>query len=61
VRSPHLPIPHGHFPISRLLAAIIVRKRRRGRKDLEPDGVPVEPNRPNTLSGGAEAPLEFDE
>lgn len=36
-------------------------KRRRPRKDEEPGGVPVEPNRPNTLSGGAAAALEFDD
>ena len=35
--------------------------RRRRDKDLEEGGVPVEPNRPNTLSGGAAAPLEYDE
>ena len=27
----------------------------------EVDGVPVDPNRPNTLSGGAAAALEFDD
>jgi hypothetical protein len=36
-------------------------KRRRRRKGEEPGGVPVEPNRPSTLSGGAAAALEFDE
>jgi hypothetical protein len=37
-------------------------KRRRSRRgDEEDGGVPVEPNRPNTLSGGAAAALEFDE
>jgi hypothetical protein len=36
-------------------------KKRRGRKGEEPGGVPVEPNRPSTLSGGAAAALEFDE
>jgi hypothetical protein len=35
--------------------------RRRKRKDPDRGGVPVEPNRPNTLSGGAAAPLEFDD
>ena len=37
---------------------------RRGKKrgDGEAgEGVPVEPNRPNNLSGGAAAALEFDE
>lgn len=36
-------------------------KRRRPGKTPEDGGVPVEPNRPNTLSGGAAAALEFDE
>jgi hypothetical protein len=36
------------------------RRRRRG-KDLDDGGVPVEPNNPQTLSGGAAAPLEFDD
>ena len=30
-------------------------------KDAEDGGVPVEPNRPNTLSGGAAAELQFDD
>ena len=34
--------------------------RKPRRKDKDCGGVPVEPNRPNTLSGGAAAPLEFD-
>ena len=34
-------------------------RRSRGGEEAEP--VPVEPHRPNNLSGGAEAPLEFDE
>ena len=37
-------------------------RRRRPRPDgLEPDGVPVRPDRPSGLSGGAAAALEFDE
>lgn len=36
-------------------------KRPGRRKGEEPGGLPVEPNRPNTLSGGAAAALEFDE
>ncbi len=35
------------------------RGRRGGGEEAEP--VPVEPHRPNNLSGGAEAPLEYDE
>ncbi|WP_263854059.1 hypothetical protein [Sphingomonas parva] len=36
---------------------------RRGAKkrDRDDGGVPVEPNRPSTLSGGAAAPLEFED
>ena len=35
---------------------------KRGGRNSRPeaDGVPVDPNRPNTLSGGAAAPLEYD-
>ena len=38
-------------------------KRRRSKRDRDDEegGVPVEPNRPNTLSGGAAAELEFDD
>ena len=37
------------------------RRRRRGRrKDLDDGGVPVEPNKPKNLSGGAAAALEFE-
>lgn len=36
--------------------------RRRHKRDKDDDGgVPVEPNKPNTLSGGAAAELEFDD
>ena len=40
-----------------------IRMRRKPRKGsgLEGGGVPVEPDRPNTLSGGAAAALEFDD
>ena len=37
------------------------RRRRRRRKDLDDGGVPVEPNKPRNLSGGAAAPLEFED
>ena len=37
------------------------RNRRGGRKDLDDGGVPVEPNRPKNLSGGAAAALEFED
>lgn len=36
-------------------------KRRGKGKDLDRGGVPVEPNRPNSLTGGAAAPLEFND
>jgi len=37
--------------------------RRRGKRgrDLDDGGVPVEPNKPRNLEGGAAAALEFDE
>jgi len=41
------------------LEATTRRRPHRG-KDKDSGGVPVEPDRPNTLSGGAAAPLEFD-
>ena len=44
-----------------MLAWIMAQKRRRPGKKFDDGGVPVEPNRPNTLTGGAAAPLEFDE
>jgi len=38
------------------------RRNRRGRrKNLDDGGVPVEPNRPRNLSGGAAAALEFED
>ncbi len=37
------------------------RPRPNGDKDKDDGGVPVEPNKPNTLSGGAAAALEFDD
>ena len=37
------------------------RRRRGRRKDLDDGGVPVEPNKPKNLSGGAAAALEFDD
>ncbi len=37
------------------------RRRQRRPKDLDEGGVPVEPNKPNNLSGGAAAALEFDD
>jgi hypothetical protein len=37
------------------------RPRRNGGKDKDDGGVPVDPTRPNTLTGGAAAELEFDD
>jgi hypothetical protein len=42
------------------LALVAMLARRRKGKDPDQGGVPVEPNRPNTLTGGAAAPLEFE-
>jgi hypothetical protein len=43
------------------LALVAMLARRRKGKDPDRGGVPVEPNRPNTLTGGAAAALEFDD
>ncbi|HEY0311456.1 MAG TPA: hypothetical protein VGC56_03080 [Allosphingosinicella sp.] len=48
------------FHLATLALAAMLQRRRRD-KDPDQSGVPVEPNRPNTLSGGAGAALEFDE
>ncbi|MFN3725344.1 MAG: hypothetical protein ACK4SZ_03460 [Allosphingosinicella sp.] len=37
------------------------RKRRPPGKDHDPGGVPVEPDSPRDLSGGAAAPLDFED
>ena len=37
------------------------KRRRRRDRDKDEGGVPVEPNKPKNLSGGAAAALEFDE
>lgn len=47
------------LPGRHMLAWLKSRRHRRGRDD-EDGGVPVEPNRPNSLSGGAAAALDFD-
>ena len=56
------PARRGHFGFAhQILRWIEARKRRRrGRRDLEDGGVPVEPNKPKNLSGGAAAALEFE-
>ena len=61
-RSPRPDPVQGSFPPRSHLATLaLVAMLARRRKDKDPDrgGVPVEPNRPNTLSGGAAAALEF--
>ncbi|TPG22327.1 hypothetical protein EAH87_00435 [Sphingomonas koreensis] len=48
--------------LGRFLAnAARLRKKRRGGPGNNDEPVPVEPNRPNTLTGGAAAALEFDD
>lgn len=63
-RSPRPDPVRGPFPPRSQLATLaMVAMLQRRRKDKDPDqgGVPVEPNRPSTLSGGAAAGLEFDD
>jgi hypothetical protein len=62
-RSPCADPVSGPFPPRSHLATLaMVAMLQRHRKDKDPDHgrAPVEPNRPNTLSGGAAAALEFD-
>lgn len=62
---PGLPSPHG-IPAAVALALALHRlhqhrhKPKRKGKDPDRGGVPVEPYRPNTLTGGAAAALEFE-
>ena len=49
------------IPLFGMLAWIEAVQRRRRGKDFDDGCVPVEPSGPKTLSGGAAAPLEFDE
>jgi hypothetical protein len=44
-----------------LLKSPFLRKRRSRGGDPDEGGVPVEPDRPSTLSGGAAAALDFEE
>lgn len=44
-----------------LLPAYLRARRKKRGPDLEGGGVPVEPNRPKDMSGGAAEDLEFDE
>lgn len=56
--------PHRRRPVDIYLNMIEVdrrlKKKKRRPKGEQPGGVPVEPNRPSTLSGGAAAALEYD-
>ena len=63
---PRLRIPIPSFPprppfSATILAALMAAGRRRKPKDKDKGGVPVEPDRPRNLSGGAAAELEFDD
>ena len=44
-----------------LLGSPFLRRRRRRGPDPDEGGVPVEPDRPGTLSGGAAAALDFED
>jgi hypothetical protein len=61
---PPRPDPIGGPPKRRshlaMLALVAMLPRRRKGRDPDGGSVPVEPNRPNSLSGAAAAPLEFD-
>ena len=70
--TPHVPSPRErvrrlvHEAIQRALRGRITlsisnqRRPRRGRGSLDDEGVPVNPNRPNHLTGGAAAALDFE-
>lgn len=45
----------------KLIPSYLRAHRKKGGPDLEEGGVPVEPNRPKDMSGGAAAALEFDD
>lgn len=65
----NLPIPskrwgnHGSRLARHLFEEAYRRHMRKRRDERDPDlgGVPVEPDRPNTLIGGAEAELDFED
>jgi len=62
---PDLPRGASHRRIHQVMVRRVLARLKRDRRDpfREPDagGVPVEPDKPNTLSGGAAAPLEYDD
>ena len=57
----HRKHDHRHSFNLEALAWQARKKRPRRPKDLDEGGVPVEPNRPKNLSGGAAAALEFED
>lgn len=56
---PRIPGLHG-VALTLVLQSLDRGRHRPRRKGRDRGGVRVEPNRPNTLSGGAAAALEFD-
>ena len=61
---PHFPPRHRRRPFAagfpaHLWMEAASRKKRKPGKDLDDGGVPVEPDRPRNLTGGAAAELEF--
>jgi hypothetical protein len=67
-RPPRIDAPGRSFTPGFAAAALALALQRLGRgrnkgkpRDRDRGGVPVEPNRPNTLTGGAAAALEFDD
>jgi hypothetical protein len=58
-----IPRKPNHRPSTERFAAYLrnLRRPRKQSRDKDDGGVPVEPTRPNTLSGGAAAELEFDD
>jgi len=51
----------GRSPLDWLIPPYLAGKRPRRDRDKDDGGVPVEPNKPKNLTGGAAAELEFDE
>ena len=60
---PHRKHGRGHLTNLQALAWLDAQRKRRRRrgKDLEDGGVPVAPDKPKNLTGGAAAALEFDD
>ena len=61
-RAPRHDSPNDSEAFARYLRRWDWPKSRRKRdRDLDEGGVPVDPNKPRTLEGGAAAALEFDD